>query len=480
MPMYRSYNLKTVLLLSLLALSGFSCQTSEQDVQAIENDLIPTFYIEGEQPAPVSLEERMAHHNVPGLSVAVYIDGQLEWAKGYGIADKASSRPVNAKTLFQAASISKPVTAMAALDMAEEGLVDLDSNINNYLESWKLSENEFTADEKVTFRRILNHTAGTTVWGFPGYPRSKEKPSAVDVVSGRGNTDSVYVYKTPGESWQYSGGGYTVMQIAMSDVADQPFEAVMKERVLDPLGMASSTYTQPLPEEYHQRAATGFRRDSTEVEGKWHVYPEQAAAGLWTTPTDLGRYAVSIQNALNGNTNTVLEQATVEEMLTPADNDYGLGLGIRYGGAYFGHGGANEGFRCDFVASKDGGKAVVIMTNSDTGSPLAAELMQAIFRHYGWTGPEPNVKSRITLSTDYLQKFVGTYNIPNYGDIKLELVDENLMAQPGDVIQNPITLVPENDSTFFDASDGTTISFHIDNGSVTGFEVQGLTASRTN
>jgi len=476
--MYRYHNLKNCLLVLLLALIGFSCRTTEQDIQAIENDLIPTFYVEGEKPAPVSLGDRMSHYNVPGLSVAVYRNGELEWAKGYGLADRASNRPVTEQTLFQAASISKPVAAMAALDMAEEGLIDLDTDINEYLDSWQLPENEFTVDEKATVRRILNHSAGTTVWGFPGYSRDAEVPDAVQVVSGLGNTDSVAVYKTPGESWQYSGGGYTVMQIALSDVADRPFEAVMADRVLDPLGMTSSTYAQPLPGELHKRAATGYRSDSAEVEGKWNVYPEQAAAGLWTTPTDLGRYAVAIQEAINGN-ETVLEPATVEEMLTPGDNNHGLGPGIRNEGLFFGHGGSNEGFRCDFAASMEGGNVVVIMTNSDNGSPLVSELMHAIFRHYKWSGPEPTVKSRIALSRDYLQLFVGTFNIPNYGDVTLELEGENLMVLPGDIIQNPITLVPENDSTFFDASDGTTLHFSLRDSVVTGFEVQGLTATRT-
>lgn len=476
--MNKIYIKKKHLLVLFLALIGISCQTTEQDIQAIENDLIPTFYIEGEKPAPVSLQERMAHHNVPGISVAVYRNGELAWAKGYGVADGASNRAVTEQTLFQAASISKPVAAMAALDMSEDGLIDLDTNINEYLESWELPDNAFTAEEKVTVRRLLNHSAGTTVWGFPGYSRDAEVPDAIRVVSGQGNTDSVVVYKTPGESWQYSGGGYTVMQIALSDVADKPFEAIMKERVLDPLEMNSSTYAQPLPEEYHERAATGYRSDSSEVEGKWHVYPEQAAAGLWTTPTDLGRYAVSVQQAISGNGNSVLEQATVEEMLTPGDNNHGLGPGIRYEGTFFGHGGSNEGYRCDFVASMDGGNVVVIMTNSDNGSPLVGELMQAIFRHYEWSGPEPTVKSRIALSTDYLQLFVGTYNIPNYGDVTLELQDGTLTALPGDIIQNPITLVPENDSTFFDASEGTTLQFSIHDSVVMGFEVQGLSASK--
>lgn len=469
--------MKKYLLPLIIILVGLSCQSKEPAISSIENNLLPTFYIEGEEPAPVTLEERMKYHGVPGLSVAVYRNGKLDWAKGYGLADIESNTPVTPQTLFQAASISKPVTAMAVLDMAEEGNIDLDADINEYLSSWELAENEFTAEEKVTFRRILNHTAGTTVWGFPGYSRESDIPDAVGVVSGLGNTDSISVYKVPGESWQYSGGGYTVMQIALSDVTGERFEDIMAERVLQPLEMKSSTFEQPLPEQYHQIAATGYRSDSTEVEGKWHVYPEQAAAGLWTTAVDIGKYAVSIQNALDGN-NSILDEATVKEMLMAGDNDYGLGPGIRFDGSHFGHGGANAGFRNDFVASMEGGNVVAIMTNSDNGSRVAAELMQAIFRHYGWKGYQPDVRSKIDLPHERLELYTGTYSIPELGEITIVLNDGNLKTEKGEVIQQEVKLIPENDSTFFDASDGTSFHFNIQEGDVKGFEVQGFTASR--
>ncbi|WP_020402186.1 serine hydrolase domain-containing protein [Gracilimonas tropica] len=470
--------MKKYVLLILVALFSLSCQTNEQDISSIENDLLPTFYIQGEKPEPASLADRMEHYNVPGLSVAVFRNGTFGWAKGYGMADKASNTPVTAQTLFQAASISKPIAAMAALDMAEDGIIDLDADINEYLSSWKLKDNEFTTDEKVTLRRILNHTAGTTVWGFPGYERTDNIPNAVGVVSGQGNTDSVFVYKVPGVSWQYSGGGYTVMQIALSDAAQKPFEEIMAERVLEPLSMHSSTYAQPLPDQLHDRAASGYRSDSSEIEGKWHVYPEQAAAGLWTNPTDIGRYAIAVQQALEGSNEEVLNSATVQEMLTPGDNNYGLGLGIRYDGSHFGHSGSNAGFRSDFAASKKGGNVVVIMTNSDSGSPLIAELMQAIFRHYGWPQLQPTVKEKAALSEETLRSFVGKYQIAELGEISIVFRDSGLVVPKENFIQTEIDLVPENDSTLFDASDGTPFHFTFRDGLPVGFEVQGLTGTR--
>jgi len=168
----------------------------------------------------------------------------------------------------QTGSISKPVAALRVHQLAEDGTINLDSNVNNYLSSWKLPDNEFTKTEKVTTRRILNHTAGLTVWGFPGYDKGDTIPGVVDVLNGKGNTDSVRVYKVPGESWMYSGGGYTIMQLMITDIEQKSFPEIMKENILNPLGMKSSTFENPLPVKYHDLAATGYRANGAEVEGK--------------------------------------------------------------------------------------------------------------------------------------------------------------------------------------------------------------------
>ncbi len=462
-----------------LAFLPLACQPqTDSDVTVIESSLLPRVQIEGVEVTAATIEERMAHFNVPGVSVAVYRNGELAWAKGYGYADVESETPVTTTTLFQAASISKPIAAMAALDMAEDGLVDIDENINMYLTSWALSENAVTEEEKVTIRRLLNHTAGTTVWGFPGYKRDAEIPDAVGVVSGQGNTDSIYVYKTPGESWQYSGGGTTVMQIALSDVAGMPFEQIMEERVISPLQMGASTYEQPLPENLHDLAATAYSFDGSPVEGKWHVYPEQAAAGLWTTPTDIGKYAVDIQNTLAGQSG-VLELETVEEMLTPGLESQGLGPAIIEDGTLFSHGGSNEGFRCYFLASKDGEFVVAIMTNSANGGELYGEILQAIFAHYEWPGFEPTLKPTIDLSEEDMAAFTGSYNVDQVGLISIVVRDGNLYVDAGGPVDEAFLLLAEDESTLFDPEDGQTFTFSANGaGEFVSFEVEGLTGRR--
>ncbi|MDA3833147.1 MAG: serine hydrolase, partial [Spirochaetales bacterium] len=360
-----------------------------EKIHRIENGLQPTLQIEGDSIPKYNIEERMRELGIPGVSIAVVHNGEIEWARGYGMADSAENREVTVETLFLAGSISKPVAATRAHQLAELGAINLDSNVNNYLSGWKVPVNAITVQEKVTTRRILNHTAGLTVWGFPGYDKGDTIPGIIDVLDGKGNTDSVRVYKEPGESWMYSGGGYTVMQLMITDLEQKSFPEIMQTNVLDPLGMTSSTFENPLPEKYHHLAATGYRANGEEVEGKWPIYPEMAAAGLWTTPSQLILWAKEIQRILQNQENGLLTKETVNEMLTPGMNDHGLGPGVtEYA---FGHGGADEGFRANLVAWKDTPHAVVVMVNSDNGS-IIQEILLSIANEYGLPGIKPTIR----------------------------------------------------------------------------------------
>ena len=255
-------------------------RTLESRIARIENGLTPSLQIKGQSPVTFNINERLDELNIPGLSVAFVANGEIEWKKAYGMADFASNRPMRTDTMLLAGSISKPVAALRAHQLVEEGVFDLDENINAYLSIWQLPDNEFTVSEKVTLRRILNHTAGLTVWGFPGYDNGDDIPSVVDVLDGLGNTDPVRVFKQPGESWLYSGGGYTIMQLAITETEGVTFPETMQRNVLDRINMQDSTYENPLPIKYHARAATGYRSNGDEVEGKWPIYPEMAAAGI--------------------------------------------------------------------------------------------------------------------------------------------------------------------------------------------------------
>src|SRR5262245_35463800 len=340
----------------------------DAQIEQVENGLRPPVLIEGDKTW--TLADRMKHYGVPGVSVAVIRDSKIEWAKAYGLADVEAKQPATSSTLFQAGSISKPVAAMGALTLVEAGKLKLNADINTYLTSWKLPGNAHTAKSPVTLEGLLSHTAGLTVHGFPGYAAGSPVPTVPQVLDGSppANTAAVRVDLDPGTQYRYSGGGYTIAQLAMTDVTGQAFPALMQRLVLGPLGMRESTYDQPLPASLVSLAAAGYYPDGRAVEGKRHVYPEMAAAGPWTTGPDRARVAIGRQKMLAGGKGP-LTKGMAENMVTPRREDYALGFGIRDdGGAkYFMHGGADEGFQAQLTASETRGYGAVVMTNSDSG-----------------------------------------------------------------------------------------------------------------
>jgi CubicO group peptidase (beta-lactamase class C family) len=453
---------------ALVILTQLSCASAPADdvvadrQRAVQESLLPAVVVAGDSAPLYSLAARMEHYKVPGMSVAVIDDGKVEWAKGYGVKEVGSSDSVTVSTRFQAASISKPVAATAALRLVEEGRLELDANVNDELKSWRVPDNGFTAKQPVTLREILSHTAGLTVHGFPGYAAGEKVPSTVDVLDGKGNTDPVRVDTVPGTIWRYSGGGYTVAQLLVHDVTGEPFAAVMKRLVLDPLGMKQSTYEQPLPERLADSAAVAYRSSGKEVEGRWHTYPEQAAAGLWTTPSDLARFALGIRAAYMGEDGSILKQATAREMLTERMGGYGLGVGVEGAGdsLRFSHGGANEGYRAFFVLHPSTGDGVAIMTNSDAGAALYMEVVRAVARVYDWPDFRPETRTVVQVAPKVIEPYVGDYVLDKDFVIRITRDGGQLFASyPG---QPKARLLAESETQFFPEGNALRLTFERD------------------
>ncbi len=386
--------------------------TADQEVKIgmVETSLIPPVRIEGD--SLWTIEDRMKHYGVPGVSMAVIYDNKIVWSKAYGVMHKERKEPVTTQTLFQAGSISKPVAAYGALRVAAAGKINLDDNVNAYLKTWQLPENEFTQKQKVTLKHLLSHTGGLTVHGFPGYSPDLTVPTLIQVLNGEppANTPAIRVDKLPGEGFRYSGGGYTIMQLMLIDVEGKPFPQIMQEQVLGPLGMTNSTYDQPLSAEKLPLAATGYLPDGTMTKGERHTYPEMAAAGLWTTAEDLARYAIDVQLAYKGESDKVLSQKKAIEMLTPfiaEDRGLGPGLDSVKEDFYFGHGGWDEGFSSDLVAHRDKGYGVVVLINSNHPE-FIGELIRSVALTYKW-GNFVQQFSPIPLTDEDVRRVAGRY-----------------------------------------------------------------------
>ncbi|MBI1354330.1 MAG: serine hydrolase [Acidobacteria bacterium] len=451
----------------LIPLGASAQQTNTAAIQRIESGLLFPVAVAGEPVPQKNIRGRMERYGAPAVSVTVIDQHRIAWSRAYG-AIREDKTPATPETLFQAASISKPVTAAAALMLVSRGTLDLDVPVDRYLSSWKIPESALTATSPITLRELLSHSAGISVHGFDGYEVGAPVPTLQQVLSGAppANSLPIRVEQEPGKSWQYSGGGYTIVQQILEDVTGKPFHQLMAELVLDQLGMASSTFLQPLPERQAQRAATGYGDDGRPVAGRWHVYPEQAAAGLWTTASDLAEFALWVM--ADGNPPGMSQDREAARLLIARQPDLvnrygGMGLGFFVGGEgaakHFLHGGGNAGFRCYMIGFPATGQGVVIMTNSDSGIPLALEITRAVASEYQWPERFQRVITAQPVDAAQLAAYEGSYREgPASADkMSIEAVPEGLAARLNTA--PAVLLRMEGEDRFVDPESGTEYIF---------------------
>ncbi|HEV8269836.1 MAG TPA: serine hydrolase domain-containing protein [Chitinophagaceae bacterium] len=425
--------MKQLIILFLLPIS-VSCQTIDPAVQkkinAVENSLAPSI-IFGDSIPKLNIEKRMKETAIQGLSIAVIRDYKIEWAKGYGWADTYEKRKVTTDTRFQAASISKSINSMGILKLVEIGKLDPEADINNYLTSWKFPYDSLSNNKKISIYNLLSHTAGLDIHGFPGYEKTDTLPTLQQVLDGKrpANTKAVRSLYEPGKKFKYSGGGITISQLILTNVTNSNYADWMQKNVLQPLGMSNSSYQQPPT--VTANLATGYYENGKPVTGKYHIYPEQAAAGLWTTPTDLAKYIIECQLALEGRSKKVLSQDMMKKRLTPyIDSNAALGVFIenKNGQLYFTHNGGNEAFLCTSYGSMQGGNGVVIMINGENFSVIN-ELLNSVAMVYDWKGfYKPTFKKIVTVPKDTLQQLVGNFLLEK-DTLTISFCGDNLCLQ---------------------------------------------------
>ena len=376
--------------------------------------VMPVNPIEG-QAARWSVDERLAHYNCPGVAVCVIENGDIADAAGFGVITPGG-RAVEADTVFAGASISKPLTAVLALQLVDQGKVELDAPINRYLTRWRLPENDFTREVPVTLRHLLSHRAGTTVHGFGAYPRDQAAPSLLDVLQGTAPspTPAVVVDKRPGQSVRYSGGGTQIVQLLLEEISGLPFAELAEARIFAPLAMTRSTFQQPLPERLQPLSAIGHHADGRPVEGRFTFTPQLAAGGVYTTGPDYARFMIECRNAWLGKANILLSQPLALEMMTSqGGGQFGLGWEVfgRGPDSRFGHGGSNEGYQCNTTCNLEAGWGGVVLTNSLSGLILYYELLNGLAGAYGWTGYMRPPRKVRALSADEQARIVGRFRI---------------------------------------------------------------------
>src|SRR4051794_29170981 len=440
-------------------------------IDHIRNGLLPSATIQGNPLPGMKLEDRMRYYHVPGVSIAFFDHGKVIWTRGYSVADVQAGRPVTPETLFQAGSISKPIAALGALRLVEQGKLKLDANVNDELRSWKVPDNEFTAEQKVTLRRILSHSAGTTVHGYSGYNPGDPLPTTVQILEGAkpANSPAVRVDTVPGTAYRYSGGGMMILQLMMMDATGKDFPGLMHDLVLAPLGMSHSTYEQPLPRERDLTTAHGYTANGEGVPGGGHIVPEMAAGGFWSTPTDLALAAIELQNEYAGKSHKVLSQPMAHEMLTRQKDNWGLGFELSKPEMTprFDHFGVNAGFVSVLQAYRDGGSGIVIMTNGQDGERLITEILRAVAHEYNWPDFNPAEHILAKLDPAAVPRLAGTYVLPDPdGQDKLAVtVRDGRPYLSGSysvgstyhfTIAAPVELLPEASNQFFTLTTGGT------------------------
>jgi CubicO group peptidase (beta-lactamase class C family) len=395
-----------VVITALLTFVSCSSQKEKlqiaQKIQNVENGLVeftPGPQEQAQVPRKMALSERMAYYKVPGVSMAVINNNKIEWVKAYGTLNAESGTPVTTESIFQAASTSKLITAVILLYFVEKGKIDLDENLNHFLKSWKIPDDDFTREKKVTLRLLLTHQSGLPMTNF-GYDEKVGIPTLIQVLKNESPAQNkpAEVEFVPGSQWQYSNIGYDVLQLLVEDIIGKPFNQIAQKILFEPLGMKSSTFVYPLNPEYQEKEALPHDDKGIAREPMMHQ-TALAHGGLMTTPSDLARLTIELMRAYRGKSSSVLSQDMVKKMfhkeleLDPRMLGFPLaeGLGVFLLGKgqnfSFAHPGSNlPGTNCWLQGYLGLGKGVVIMTNGAKGELLCFEILSAITNEYSLSG----------------------------------------------------------------------------------------------
>ncbi|MFW0715101.1 serine hydrolase [Pedobacter sp. N23S346] len=398
--------------ISLISLNTFAQNVNEK-IKLFENNVNHWNKLQNKK---YTLKERMDLFEVNAVSIAVIKDYKVEWVKAYGFADVSEKKLATTQTLFQAGSISKTINSLGILKLVEERKLGLDDDINNYLKTWKFPYDDVSKGKKITIANLLSHTAGLSGHGFGGYAKGGTLPTTIQTLDGikPSNSTAVRSIFEPNLKFQYSGGGTTITQLILENTTGEKYEDYMLNNILNPLGMSNSSFNQPPAKEKENLLATGYNNEK-EVQGKYHIYPEKAAAGLWTNPTDLAKYIIETQLSLLGKSNKILSKEMTAKRI---ENNFGVFLDDYNGVKYFRHDGGTDGFICHYVGSMENGNGIIVMTNG-TSTLLLNEIVNSLASINKWQNyPLIPQKESISLAIKKVSKENIDKGIERYKNLK--------------------------------------------------------------
>ncbi|MYM38031.1 serine hydrolase domain-containing protein [Duganella qianjiadongensis] len=400
----------------------------EERIARVEQGLLLPVVVQGQSATGMSLRDRMAYWRVPGVSIALINHGAVEWARGYGVTDAGGTQAVTPQTLFQAGSVSKPVTAALVLRLAAAARLDLDEDVNRRLRGWQVAP----GGPAVSARALLSHTAGMPEYGLTGYAAGTVMPTLAQVLHGQAPASNPPAVRVAGQEYAYSSLGYVVLQQYLEDALQRPFAVLAQDEVLRPLGMKATLFAPSLEGPQAAQAAAGHDLDGAVLAGRWRRHPELAPTGLWSTAPDLARFALALQRSAAGQYPQWLSAPASKAMLTPVSNEYGLGLELDHAGstAAFHHSGSTIGYKALLFAYTQTGQGVVILTNGDGAWPLIEELMRSIAAEYGWEDYRPISRVAMLPQPALFDQFTGQYKVGNTTLQVTRAGDQLMLAGP--------------------------------------------------
>ncbi|MEM6376795.1 MAG: serine hydrolase domain-containing protein [Bacteroidota bacterium] len=449
----------------LLILNLFGCQNnlskSPSYQSSFEKQLVPSIQVTSE-PRYFSIEDRMEHYAVPGMSIAIVKDGKIVFHKGYGYARLADSVRVDEQTIFQSGSIAKSITAFAVIRLIEKGVLDLDENVETYLKTWSLPENPFTKETPVTLRMLLSHTAGVNNNNHKGFPQNGPSPSLNQLLDGYEDFKAVSIDTAPGLRYKYSNNGYGVIQRILEDVTGQTFNEIVTQEVLKPLKMRQSTFEEKQHNAENLSVSYAYNRSGEMVDGYWYNASVKASGEMWTTAEDLAKFMLGMQACLVSDQGLISKDHAIE-MITRVKADYGLGFDVKNEGdsTVFYHTGKNVGFTNLIMASAQGKNGVVILTNGDNGGYLFSEITRGISELEKWDFMKPRMVEDVEVDGSILETYLGTYKLDFDGEIYTFVVERDgpnlTLLDPDEAAYYPIRATSKTDFVAID--DGENVKF---------------------